>query len=312
MLVSHVGLLPRPSALDEVLAAEGASQAQFERVLSGAVGKVVGRQSDRGIDAVNDGEFSKPEGFSRYVTERIGGIEPREPGPGDARRHPDARDRREFPGFYARAPERAVSFQRPVGRPGRRRTWTCAGPLSYLGHERVRADIDRLQAATRGTQAEPFLTAVAPGTIEHWLSSDHYADDESFLMAIAETTRVEYKDVTDAGIVLQIDDPHLPDGWQAHPEMDLAAYRSYAALRIDALNQGLKGIPGDLVRLHVCCGSCHGPHKNDIPLAAITDLILSVPAACYSAAHTRNGRSLHRLDRTSRSRCSPDRAHGAT
>jgi methionine synthase II (cobalamin-independent) len=52
MLVSHVGVLPRPSALDEVLAAEGASQAEFERVLSGAVGQVVGRQSDMGIDAV--------------------------------------------------------------------------------------------------------------------------------------------------------------------------------------------------------------------------------------------------------------------
>lgn len=37
MLVSHVGVLPRPSALEEVLAAEGASQAEFERVLSGAV-----------------------------------------------------------------------------------------------------------------------------------------------------------------------------------------------------------------------------------------------------------------------------------
>jgi hypothetical protein len=33
-----------------------------------------------------------------------------------------------------------------------------------------------------------------------------------------------------AGMALQIDDPDLPDGWQAHPEMDLAAYRSYAAL----------------------------------------------------------------------------------
>jgi hypothetical protein len=39
ILVSHVGVLPRPSAFDEVLAAEGASQPEFERVLSGAVGQ---------------------------------------------------------------------------------------------------------------------------------------------------------------------------------------------------------------------------------------------------------------------------------
>lgn len=281
ILVSHVGVLPRPSALDEVLAAESPSPAEFERALSGAVGQVVDRQRDTGIDVVNDGEFSKPEGFSRYVTERIGGIEPKDPGPGEGRRHPDARDRRDFPGFYSRAPERAVGFKRPAGA-GRSRSWTCTGPLSYIGHERVRADIERLRAASRGTDAEPFLTAVAPGTVEHWLSNDHYVDDESFLMAIADTMRVEYKAVTDAGIVLQIDDPDLPDGWQVHPEMDLATYHSYAALRIDALNHALRGIPEELVRLHVCWGSYHGPHKNDIPLAAITDLILSVPAACYS------------------------------
>ena len=86
------------------------SLSECSRVPSGRWSAV---ESDMGIDAVNDGEFSKPEGFSRYVTERIGGIEPREPGPGDARRHPDARDRREFRA-YARAPERAVGFQRPA------------------------------------------------------------------------------------------------------------------------------------------------------------------------------------------------------
>lgn len=281
ILVSHVGVLPRPPALDEAFAAEGPARAEFERALSGAVRQVVGHQRDLGIDVVNDGEFSKPEGFSRYVTERIGGIEPREPGPADARQHPDARDRLEFPGFYSRAPERAVGFKRPAGT-NRSRSWTCTGPLSYVGHERVAADIDRLRAAAGKTGAEPFLTAVAPGTVEHWLRNEHYADDESFLMAIAETMRAEYKAITDAGIVLQIDDPDLPDGWQVHPEMDLTAYHSYAALRIDALNYALCGIPEDLVRLHVCWGSYHGPHKNDIPLAAITDLILSVPAACYS------------------------------
>ena len=282
ILVSHVGALPRPPALDEALAAaESARAGGVERALSAAVGQVVAQQGDLRIDIVNDGEFSKPEGFSRYVTERIGGIEPREPGPADARQHPDARDRLEFPGFYSRAPERAVGFKRPQGA-ARSRSWTCTGPLSYAGDERVAADIRRLRGAAAEAGTEPFLTAVAPGTIEHWLTNEHYPDDESFLMAIAEAMHEEYKAITDAGVVLQIDDPDLPDGWQVHADMDLAAYRSYAALRIEALNYALRGIPEDLVRLHVCWGSYHGPHKNDIPLAAITDLILSVPAACYS------------------------------
>jgi 5-methyltetrahydropteroyltriglutamate--homocysteine methyltransferase len=37
-----------------------------------------------------------------------------------------------------------------------------------------------------------------------------------------------------------------------------------------------------MVRLHVCWGSYHGPHKYDIPLKDIVDLILKVKAQAYS------------------------------
>jgi 5-methyltetrahydropteroyltriglutamate--homocysteine methyltransferase len=36
------------------------------------------------------------------------------------------------------------------------------------------------------------------------------------------------------------------------------------------------------VRFHVCWGSYHGPHKYDIPLREIADLILAVRAEGYS------------------------------
>ena len=84
----------------------------------------------------------------------------------------------------------------------------------------------------------------------------------------------EYKAITDAGIVLQIDDPDLPDGWQMFPDMSVADYRKYAELRVDALNHALRDIPEDRVRLHICWGSGHGPHKNDIPLRDIVDIVL--------------------------------------
>ena len=77
----------------------------------------------------------------------------------------------------------------------------------------------------------------------------------------------EYKAIADAGLILQIDDPDLPDGWQMFPEMSVADYRKYAELRVDAINHALRGIPAERVRLHVCWGSGHGPHQYDIPLA---------------------------------------------
>ena len=72
----------------------------------------------------------------------------------------------------------------------------------------------------------------------------------------------EYKAIVDAGFLLQIDDPDLPDGWQMSPEMSLPDYRKYAAMRVDALNHALRGIPSEKVRLHVCWGSFHGPHQT--------------------------------------------------
>jgi 5-methyltetrahydropteroyltriglutamate--homocysteine methyltransferase len=64
--------------------------------------------------------------------------------------------------------------------------------------------------------------------------------------------------------------------------MTVADYRPYAELRVEAINRALKGIPEDRVRLHICWGSGHGPHRNDIPLRDIVDIALKVPAQCYS------------------------------
>ena len=76
----------------------------------------------------------------------------------------------------------------------------------------------------------------------------------------------EYKAIADAGLLLQIDDPDLPDGWNCLPRMTVPEYRKYAVMRADALNHALRGIPREKVRLHVCWGSFHGPHHDDIPL----------------------------------------------
>ena len=81
---------------------------------------------------------------------------------------------------------------------------------------------------------------------------EYYPNDEAFLFAIADALHEEYKAITDAGILLQIDDPDLPDGWQMFPEMNVAEYRPYADLRVAAINRALEGIPEDRVRLHIC------------------------------------------------------------
>jgi 5-methyltetrahydropteroyltriglutamate--homocysteine methyltransferase len=67
-----------------------------------------------------------------------------------------------------------------------------------------------------------------------------------------------------------------------YPDMSVRDYRKYATLRVDAINHALRGIPREKVRLHVCWGSFHGPHRNDIPLEDIIDIIFRVRASSYS------------------------------
>jgi 5-methyltetrahydropteroyltriglutamate--homocysteine methyltransferase len=278
ILVSHAGVLPRPEGRGE------RSQELPDADLAEAVAEVVRHQVDLGIDVVNDGELSKIGGFSGYVSARMTGIERRQLRPGEQPRSPNARDQRDFPGFYAAGLGGfgRASAPRPGLVGGSRNPWSCTGPLTYIGKAAAEGDIQRLKAATAGLDVEPFLPAVAPGTIEHWLWNDYYPDDESFLFAVADVMHEEYRAVTDAGIMLQVDDPDLPDGWQVHPEMDVPAYRAYASLRVEALNHALRDLPPELVRFHICWGSQHGPHKDDIPLRDIIDLVLSVRAQCYS------------------------------
>ncbi|MBV8713751.1 MAG: cobalamin-independent methionine synthase II family protein [Chloroflexi bacterium] len=245
--------------------------------------EVVRREAEIGIDVVNDGELSKLN-FSHYARERLGGLEqPAEGGAHASARNIVARDAVDYPEFHARGGGRMRRAGTPV-LPGANvnPTVVCTGPLKYVGAQTTAQDIANFKAALEGLDVEGFLPAIAPGTIEHWLFNEHYSSDEEFLFAIADAMHDEYRAITDAGLNLQIDDPDLPDGWQMFPEMSVEDYRRYASLRVEALNHALRDIPEEQIRLHVCWGSGHGPHHNDIPLEHIVDIILSVKAQVYS------------------------------
>jgi 5-methyltetrahydropteroyltriglutamate--homocysteine methyltransferase len=275
ILTTHAGSLVRPDALRVLLTAKDEGQAYDAAALASqtraAVAAVVREQVAVGLDVVNDGEQSK-RNFTTYARERLAGIEERVLEPGErVLAQIYGRDAAEFPEYFAGRGNLAG------------REAICTGPLLYVGHKAVEADIANFRAALAGVEVvEAFLPAVAPGTIEHWLRNEHYGSDEAYLAAIADAMKVEYDAIVRAGFLLQIDDPDLADAWQIHPQMSVAEYRTFAALRIEALNHALRDIPPERVRFHVCWGSYHGPHKYDIPLRELTDLILAVRAQAYS------------------------------
>jgi 5-methyltetrahydropteroyltriglutamate--homocysteine methyltransferase len=278
ILVTHAGTLPRPDDLWEMLTAKSEGKPYdrevFDQRLRSAVAEGVRKQVECGIDIINDGELGKTN-FSRYTRERLSGFVERPPGPDFRPSSIFGRDLVEFPDYFN------IEGRRSRGHHDR--VFYCDEPLKYVGHAAVRTDIENLHAALQGVDVEEaFLPAVAPGTMEHWMKNEYYPSDEAYLYAIADAMHEEYKAIVDAGFILQIDDPDLADAWQMNSHMDVAEYRKYQALRIDALNRGLRDLPMERVRFHMCWGSYHGPHKYDIPLKEIVDLILKVRAGAYS------------------------------
>ena len=283
ILTMHAGTLPRADDLRERVMAksrgEVIDETAFNKDLQRAIGENVKKQIETGIDSVNDGELSKSS-FSNYMKERLDGLESREADPNAPRMGAiGGRDLEAFAEYFDTGANRsaAATGQNRVGQT------VCVGPITYIGNNDLQADIDNFNVGLKGSKPnETFLPAITPGTVEHWLKNEYYASAEEFLYAVADALAIEYKAVVDAGFLLQIDDPDLPDAWQIHPDMSVPEYRKFAQLRVDALNHALKDIPEESIRFHTCWGSYHGPHQFDIPLADIVDIILNVKAIGYS------------------------------
>jgi 5-methyltetrahydropteroyltriglutamate--homocysteine methyltransferase len=291
-LTTHQGSLARPRDLMELLIARQAGQAvdsaTFEQCVERAVAEVVRQQVACGIDVVNDGEFSKL-GWSAYFAGRLSGVEVR-PGERSTIGPINARDARDFPEWFEVAQSMGGPVYSWVARTAAQRDGLgvggavlqgtfCTGPLSYIGRDEVARDIANLQSAAAGHPvAELCLTALAPATAEFFMRNAYYSSEEEYVYAIAEAMRAEYLAITEAGILLQLDEPAVATNWQVFPDMDLATFRKWVQLRVEALNHALRGIPPERVRVHVCWGSLHHPHRADIPLEGIVDLLLKLNA----------------------------------
>jgi 5-methyltetrahydropteroyltriglutamate--homocysteine methyltransferase len=295
ILTTHAGSLPRPGALQEAWSkpSAGAQQEQaLDDLLRSSVVDVVKAQSGAGVDVPNDGEFGKPmrsasdlAAWGMYIFGRISGFGATPPGaaapdetpPGQPMRIVAKRwEMRAFPEFYAGGSLVPSVASRP----------TCIGPISYTGEAALHRDLANLKTATEAAGvSEAFVTSIAVGSLEMFCRGQnvHYATAEDFLAAIAEALAVEYRAIVEAGFVLQLDDPGLPNTWDMldpHPTLD--DYKRYAMLRVEALNHALRNLPEDRIRYHMCWGSWHGPHTTDIPLRDVADVMLQVKAQAYS------------------------------
>ena len=290
---THIGSLPRPHRLLDVMKAKYAGQPYDEKAyqaaLRGAVADVVREQVQCGIDIVTDGEFSKP-GFFTYVRERLDGFELRP----DIKLKLFEQEVAAFPEYYQQYFKQAmmggaIVSLAPV---------VCVGPVKYRGEKLVQTDIENVKAAAAAAgvaNEHVFLPATAPSGVG---LNEYYKSDEDYFHALAAELSKEYRAIVDAGILVQIDDPFLPDIFY-EVGLDDAQKKRRAQIYVEAINAALEGIPPEYVRFHTCYGINEGPRIYEAALADIIDYVLQINAGSYSfeAANPRHEHEYHLFER---------------
>ena len=290
---THIGSLPRPHAVLDLLKAKINGQpydpAILDATIADAVKESVRKQVECGIDIVTDGEFSKP-GFFTYVQDRLEGFEPRP----NQKMTMFQKEVEAFPEYYAQYFKDAMMGGALVPiTPA-----VCVGPVKYRGAAAVQKDIANVKAAAKAAgvpDGQVFLPATAPACVG---LNEYYKTDEEYLHAVAAALNQEYRAIVAAGVMVQVDDPFLPDIF-VEPGLDEAQMKRRAALYVEASNAALNGIATDMVRFHTCYGINEGPRIYEAALADIIDYVLKINAGSFSfeGANPRHEHEYHLFER---------------
>ena len=291
---THIGSLPRPHNLLDLLkgkySGEAYDESRLSSVLTQSVVECVRKQVDCGIEIVTDGEYSKP-GFFTYVRERFDGYESRP----TQKLTIFQKEIAAFPEYYAQYFKEAMMGGAilplvPV---------VCTGPVKYKGEEKVGVDIANVKTAAEAAGVpnhHVFLPATAPAGVG---INEYYKTDEEYFHAVAAELNKEYRAIVAADILLQVDDPFLSDIF-VEPDLDDSQKRKRAEIYVEATNAALEGIPAERVRFHTCYGINEGPRIYEASLAQVIDYVLKVNAGSFSfeAANPRHEHEYHLFEQT--------------
>ena len=284
ILTTHTGSLPRPAdlvaLLNEKEAGKPYDKTAFEQRIRRAIDEIVKRQADQGIDVIDDGEHSKVN-WMAYARARLSGIEEID---APVRFRGATRDSIAFPGAYEdmRIMLAARSGSLVPKRQVRPRAQICSGPIRYIGQDELKTDIENLKrAVTANGERDAFMTAISPSNLELYYENKYYSSDEEYLAALSDAMSVEYKAIVEAGLILQIDDPRMATHYNRAANASIEECRKFIALRVEAVNYALCGLPEERVRFHTCYSVNIAPRVHDLELKHFVDLMLQIKASAY-------------------------------
>ena len=267
---THVGSLPRPAELLKYIRGDEPPPNNYEDLLSEATQAVFKRQTDVGIDVINDGELARRD----YVTaarKRMTGFDAEKA----ATSASDLEEMKEYSDrFEGRKGLLTLTSKTEV------KNAACSGPIFFSqdGLADLNREIERVVAAANTNNIpldQVFFSSPSPGTLAVFFDDDYFHDHTQYVTALGQAMKTEYEAVHAAGLVLQVDCPDLAMGRHSKfKNKTTAEFQDIVEVNIKVMNEALLNIPADRIRMHVCWGNYPGPHHHDVPLADIVHLVL--------------------------------------
>ena len=268
---THVGSLPRSNELSDLLFKKDKKEEidlkKFNEIVTRDVNNVVKRQVNLGIDFISDGEMSKIS-YATYVKDRIEGFS----GESDRKAPKDLDD---FPTFKER-----------IARTGGTPTYTrpcCTSELKIKDKSSLAQDIENFKdALSKNNYQKGFMNAASPGVISAFLPNKFYKNDDEYLEQLAQLMKEEYEEITSSGINLQLDCPDLALArHMTFKDLSESEFLIRAEKQIECLNEAIKNINSNKIRLHICWGNYEGPHTYDISLQKVMPIALKANVQTY-------------------------------
>jgi 5-methyltetrahydropteroyltriglutamate--homocysteine methyltransferase len=297
ILTTHTGSLPRPPALTKLYAmrsrGEAVDSTEIDRAGHAALQEIVPRQVEAGIDIGNNGEQQR-EGFFLHVRHRMTGFG------GSWKRWPRA-DVENYPIFkrsmeLQNASKDMVSNFAPP---------KVIGDISYVGAAEAtrectdfREVLESRRRAGKRSFDEAFLTAPSPGIVVTAIRNEHYDTEDAYLAAVGRALQVEYEAIATQGFLLQLDCPDLAlEHHISFQDRPLRDFLGFVERVVATINDALRNIPREKVRMHVCWGNYEGPHDRDVALEEILPLIarMNVGALVLPFANPRHAHEVRCL-----------------
>lgn len=277
ILTTHAGSLPRSRSLIALHTAkyEGKSieEGEMAQSIEEATRDVIEKQIEAGIDIVNNGELGR-ESFFTYLQHRMSGF-------GGSSTRPLMADLLRYPGSLERRAQALGSDERV----DLLRAPKTIGEIRYVDPTPIQEEtrqLKRLLGDVEGRFSHAFVSSPSPGIVAAAMQNEHYEDLDTYVNAIAEALRTEYKAIASEGFILQIDAPDLAlERHTLFQDKPLEEFLTFIRIVVAAINKALKGIPREQVRVHVCWGNYEGPHDADVPLEDIWSDVSQIDAGAF-------------------------------